>query len=220
MASHLDVVFLDVGGPIYGDRPYYQGLWRAIHEMAPEASEDEFWAEFQAARRDQRGPFTRRLTRRFVSEDLEDAVVERGRELWHYGPEDLQPDVRPALDALRGSYRLGILANQECWVRDVLARDGLDGYFEVWAVSAEVGVEKPDPGLFEFALAEAAVPAGRCAMVGDRLDNDVVPARALGLKGIWLLRGEAPDEPTPEQLARADAAIRTLAELPAALESL
>jgi HAD superfamily hydrolase (TIGR01549 family) len=220
VASHLDVVFLDVGGPIYGDRPYYEALLAAIKELRPDADEKAFWAEFQAARRDQRGPFTRRLSLLFVGEDELDGVIDRGRDLWHYRPEDLQPDVRPTLETLSRSYRLGVLANQERWVREVLARDGLAGYFDVWAVSAEVGSEKPDPAIFEHALAEAGSPAERCVMVGDRLDNDIIPARRQGLKGIWLLRGEAPDEPTREQLAQADAAIGSLEELPAALDSL
>lgn len=220
MTPRLEVVFLDVGGPIYGDRPYYEGLLAAIKEIRPHASEEEFWAEFQAARRDQRGPFTRRLAGRFVADDEIATVTDRGRELWNYAPEDLQPDVPEALDALAGRYRLGILANQEPWIRQVLGRDGLDRYFEVWAISAEVGVEKPDRRLFEFALAEAGVDADRSAMVGDRLDNDVIPARELGMTAVWLLRGEAPDDPTPEQAAQADAAVRTLVEVPEALERL
>ena len=50
-------------------------------------------------------------------------------------------------------------------------------------------------------------------MVGDRLDYDVRPAKAAGMRAVWVLRGEAPDDPTPEQLAEADAAIRALDEL-------
>ena len=220
MTSHLDVVFLDVGGPIYGDRPYYEALLAAIKEVRPDADEDRFWAEFRAARNDQQGPFTRRLSLLFVDEDDVPAVVDRGRELWYYRPEDLQPDVLAALQALDGSYRLGVLANQERWVREVLERDGLARFFDVWAISAEVGAEKPDPEIFEHALRQAGAPPERCAMVGDRLDNDVVAARRHGMRGIWLLRGEAPDDPTEAQLAQADAAIRTLSELPAALRSL
>ena len=144
MTSHLDVVFLDVGGPIYGDRPYYQALLAAIKEAAPDADEDAFWAEFEACRRDQRGPFTDRLIRRLLPDGDADGIKDRGRELWSYPPEVLHPDVRPALGALDGRYRLGILANQERWVHNCLRRDGLDGFFEFWAVSAEVGVEKPD----------------------------------------------------------------------------
>jgi len=57
-------------------------------------------------------------------------------------------------------------------------------------------------------------------MVGDRLDNDIEAARSHGMWGVWLLRGEAPDEPSTEQLARVDVAIRSLEELPGALERL
>lgn len=101
-----------------------------------------------------------------------------------------------------------------------MARDGIDGFFDVWAVSEDVGAEKPDPAIFEHALAEAGVPGDRCAMVGDRLDNDIVAAKRHGMRGIWLLRGEAPDEPDASQLAQVDAAIRSLEELPEALARL
>ena len=39
-------------------------------------------------------------------------------------------------------------------------------------------------------------------MVGDRLDYDVRPARRVGMRAIWMLRGEAPDEPTPSSSRR------------------
>lgn len=218
MPPDLEVVFLDVGGPLYGDRPYYQALLQAIREHRAEASESEFWEEFEACRRDQRGPFTKRLVSRFLPEDRHEEVVRRGRELWSYPPDALQPDVKEGLRALDGRYRLGVLANQQAWIRDTMDRDGIAGFFEVWAVSEEVGAEKPDPAIFRFALERAGAPPDRCAMVGDRLDNDVEAARRHGLWGIWLLRGEAPDEPTPDQLDRADAAVHTLLELPAALD--
>ncbi len=214
------MVFLDVGGPIYGDRPYYEGLFAAIRERRPDASEEEYWSEFQACRRDQRGPFTRRLTLHFLPEEEYEGVVARGRELWRYPPESLQPDVKEALPVLAADYRLGVLANQELWIRDTMRRDGIDGYFDVWAVSAEVGAEKPDPAIFEHALREARVEPERAVMVGDRLDNDMASAKRVGLHTVWLLRGEAPDEPTKEQLAVPDAAVRTLRELPDALGDL
>lgn len=220
MTDHLDVVFLDVGGPLYGDRPYYEGLLAAIRELRPGVDEAAFWAELEACRADQRGPFTRRLAMLFVDEDEYPGVVARGRELWAYPPESLQSDVRPALETLVAEYRLGVLANQEPWIRDTMRRDGIDRYFELWAVSGELGVEKPDPGIFQHALREAGVPASRCAMVGDRLDNDVVAAKRHGMRGVWLLRGEAPPEPTKRQLARVDASVHTLEELPETLRSL
>jgi FMN phosphatase YigB (HAD superfamily) len=46
--------------------------------------------------------------------------------------------------------------------------------------------------------------------IGNRLDTDVRPAHALGLGTVWLLRGEAPDDPTEEQIAEADITVRSL----------
>jgi HAD superfamily hydrolase (TIGR01549 family) len=218
--SHLDVVFLDVGGPIYGDRPYYEALLAAIHEIRPDASDAAFWDEFEACRRDQRGPFTERLALRFVADAELPVVLRRRTELWRYPPDALQPDARSALEALSREYRLGVLANQERWIRDTMARDGIDGYFELWIVSAEVGMEKPDPRIFEHALVVAGAPPERCVMVGDRLDNDIVAAKRHGIRGVWMLRGEAPPAPSSEQLARADAAVRGLDELSEALANL
>ncbi len=57
-------------------------------------------------------------------------------------------------------------------------------------------------------------------MVGDRLDYDVRPSKAAGMRAVWVLRGEAPDRPTPEQLAEADASIHGLVELPGALRAI
>ncbi|HYH28101.1 MAG TPA: HAD family hydrolase [Actinomycetota bacterium] len=217
----VEVVFLDVGGPIYGDRPFYEALWRAISESRPFASEADFWEEFERARSEQSGPMTRRLISHFVEEEeARDEVLHRARGYWEYPPEVLQPDAAETIAALAQSYRLGVIANQQPWIRETMRRDGLAERFEIWAVSAELGIDKPDPRIFEHALAEAGEPADRCAMVGDRLDNDVRPAKALGMKAVWLLRGEAPDDPTAEQLAVPDATIRTLDELPATLDRL
>jgi putative hydrolase of the HAD superfamily len=57
-------------------------------------------------------------------------------------------------------------------------------------------------------------------MVGDRLDYDVRPAKAAGMHAVWVLRGEAPDDPTPTQSAEADVSIRGLNELASALGTL
>jgi putative hydrolase of the HAD superfamily len=72
---------------------------------------------------------------------------------------------------------------------------------DFWVLSGEVGMAKPDPAIFAYAVELADCPAERVAYVGNRLDNDIRPARRAGLRPIWLLRGEAPPEPTPAQLS-------------------
>ena len=70
------------------------------------------------------------------------------------------------------------------------------------------------------AVHTAGVEPARAVMVGDRLDYDVRPAKEAGLRTVWVLRGEAPDLPTAEQLAEPDAAVADLRGLPEVIEDL
>ena len=117
-------------------------------------------------------------------------------------------------------YRLGVIANQPSQIRAAMQRDGLVPFFEVWGVSDDLGLHKPDPALFRRTLELAGGDGARAVMVGDRLDYDMRPARAAGMRTVWLLRGEAPDDPTPAQLAEPDVAIEELQQLLDVLDEL
>jgi putative hydrolase of the HAD superfamily len=213
--SDIEMVFLDVGGVMYDDGVYARSWQRALREAGAEFTDEEFDAEYAQARAAQSGSFRGRLTRRFLGADADVEPVERlAAKHWAYPPGALFPDVKPALEELAGRYRLGVIANQPSSVRGAMERDGLVGFFEVWGVSDDLGLQKPDPRLFAHVLYLAGVAPPRALMVGDRLDYDVRPAKGTGMRAVWVLRGEAPDEPTRDQLAEADAAIHTLDELP------
>ena len=113
-----------------------------------------------------------------------------------------------------------MIANQPTAVRSALERDGLVEAFEVWGVSDDLGVQKPDPALFVHAVRTAGVDASETVMVGDRLDYDIRPAKAAGMRTVWVLRGEAPDDPTPAQLAEPDAAVDDLRGIVAVIDRL
>lgn len=102
---------------------------------------------------------------------------------------DLYPDALPALAALAaGGYGVAIVANQPA-ARDSQLR-ALGVAPEVMAMSDAIGVAKPDPAFFAAALRLMGDPApGDVAYVGDRIDNDVLPAAAAGLRAVWLRRG-------------------------------
>jgi FMN phosphatase YigB (HAD superfamily) len=101
---------------------------------------------------------------------------------------DLYPDVRPAFAALRGAgFAIGIAGNQPAGVAEALA--ALDLGADFVATSAQWGVAKPEAGFFARVLDAARAPADRIAYVGDRLDNDVAPARAAGMRALFLPRG-------------------------------
>ena len=217
----IEMVFFDIGGVMYDDTVYARALNTALRSLGATFTDAEFDDVYREARAAQAGSFRRLLARRFLGRDADVRALEaEAAKHWAYPPEALYADVRPCLDALAGRYRLGVIANQPSAVRDALRRDELDGFFEVWGVSDDVGYSKPDPRLFSHALDAAGVMPGASVMVGDRLDYDVRPAKTSGMHAVWMLRGEAPDEPTREQLAEADAAVRDLAELPAAVEAL
>ena len=103
--------------------------------------------------------------------------------------EDLYPDVRRALAALRAAgLRLAIVANQPAVRTEQLRSLGIEA--EVLAMSGEMGVAKPDPAFFTRALELMGdPPPGSVAYVGDRIDNDVVPAAAAGMRAVWIRRG-------------------------------
>jgi HAD superfamily hydrolase (TIGR01662 family) len=103
--------------------------------------------------------------------------------------QDLYPDAVPALSALREQgYRTAIIANQPAR-RDRELR-ALGVHAEVMAMSDQMGVSKPDPAFFTEALTRLGDPdSATVAYVGDRIDNDVLPAAAAGMRAVWLRRG-------------------------------
>ncbi len=102
---------------------------------------------------------------------------------------ELSPPIPGAFDLVERmsrSYRLGLIANQGRECRAHLAGLGILGRFEVVALGEELGACKPDADLFRHALRAARAEPGECLMIGDRLDNDVAPASALGLATAWV----------------------------------
>jgi FMN phosphatase YigB (HAD superfamily) len=198
MSGFIEAVFFDVGGPIYDDRIYASALLSGLQQLGAEVSAEVFGQEYEHCRREQAG-FTRPLAERFgVSRE---ALARAAACSWCYPPAALVPGSREILRHLAERYRIGILGNQPRMTRLALERDGIAPYVDYWVLSGEVGVAKPDPAIFAYAVEIADCPAEKIAFVGNRLDNDIRPARLAGLRPVWLLQGEAPSEPTRDQLA-------------------
>lgn len=96
------------------------------------------------------------------------------------------PEMAEVVYALAKHYRIGLLANQPPTVEGVLRERGLWDCFEIKGISALVGMEKPTPEFFQWAFDQAGLPPAEIMMVGDRLDNDVRPAKAQGMSTCWL----------------------------------
>jgi HAD superfamily hydrolase (TIGR01509 family) len=120
---------------------------------------------------------------------------------WDAVPLEPYAETLAALRALRADgLRLGVLANQPASARADLDRAGITALCDgVW-LSGAVGLSKPDPAFFRLALTAWSLHPRRVAYVGDRPDNDVAPAKALGLLSVRVRRG-----PHVEQVARSQA---------------
>jgi len=113
----------------------------------------------------------------------------------------LYPGVAGLLENLADGYSLGLAANAPASVTDILEDLGVLRRFSHTDVSGSIGIKKPDHRFFETILANADSQASEAIMIGDRLDNDIIPARRIGMKTIWvrwgrysILEPRTPDE--------------------------
>ena len=91
---------------------------------------------------------------------------------------------------------------------------------DFFGISAIVGLEKPDPKIFELALKELGTAPERTVHICNRLDTDVLPAQGLGMRTAWILRGEANPLPSDADLKVPDIVLASLNGVPEAIASL
>lgn len=152
--------------------------------------------------------------------DLRAAQQQREAAGWRYlfEPDDFYPDALACLGELAAlGYRVGVAGNQPEAAERALLAAGVQADFI--ASSAGWKVEKPSPDFFAKVVEAAGRPAHEIAYVGDRLDNDVLPAKAAGMTAVFLRRGPwGYIQAGWPQAAEADIRLDSLAELSAALK--
>jgi len=120
--------------------------------------------------------------------DFEAFLAEHGRNEAGFTVDDIYPDALPTLLAVRElGYRVGIAGNQPPLADGVIRASGLP--FEWLLISALERVHKPDPAFFARITEVSGLPASSIAYVGDRVDNDVIPAHQAGMHAVHVRRG-------------------------------
>jgi len=147
----------------------------------------------------------------------EDAKSMRKALPWDAVPMTPYPDTKQALERLTqlpgAGVRVGVLANQPASAADDLERAGLTPYFDgVW-LSEPCGLSKPDPAFFRLALDAWGLPPARVAYVGDRPDNDVAPAKAIGMKTVLIRQGPHAVQAVKDAAETPDAEAGSLTEI-------
>ncbi len=133
---------------------------------------------------------------------------------WHKELEFLYPEAKPVLEKLKEkNFKLGIIANQSPGTEERLKSWNILKYFDVIAASAEESIAKPDLRIFEIALEKANCKPQNAVMIGDRLDNDIVPANKIGMKTVWIRQGFAKYSTPKKEYEKADFTVDNLKEV-------
>lgn len=205
-----DVLFLDVGDTLIRAHPSWAGVYRQgllecdidvsekdleralLHEMQAgpwwlsedpfEPTEQNSWTrivEFDSA-----------VLARVGHSDLDEGVFRRiedafaRRSAWY-----VYPDVMPALDALRGAgLRLCVISNFVWGAPELIHDLDLASHFEALVISARVGFQKPNQGIFQHALDAMRVEPSKALHVGDSYRADVIGARRMGIGAVLIDR--------------------------------
>lgn len=200
----LKAVLFDIGGPIdMEERTEAQSdadIVLALTRMGFEVTEEAY----RAAERRALASFAPNLYRSIVWQ-LTGRDLEKSRRISRWVEQQYAARVevrgaasyfepRPAMEELlhdlkRWRVKLALAANQPQGILAQLNDHGLLSYFDSQTVSAVHGFRKPDPRHFLYVCGQLDVTPVECVMVGDRIDNDLVPAATLGMRTVRFKTG-------------------------------
>ena len=177
MMNNIKWVFFDIGSTLVDESVAYRN--RIVRTIAnTDISYDEFYQRMvEISKRDQNA--------------FNKAVKFYGltKAPWNSNDEFAYPEAENCLSELGKHYKIGIIANQESGSEQRLAKLGLLKYIDLVIASAEEGISKPDLRIFQIALDRANCKPEEAVMVGDRLDNDIIPANKIGMTTVWIKQG-------------------------------
>ncbi len=200
MFENIKWLFLDMGSTLIDESICYERRLRHIADFAGIDYEIIYEQAIELYKANQKG-------------DLE-LFKKYGTKLpWTNENERLYDDAISCLEKLHCKYKIGIIANQNFGSKERLAKFGILKYIDLIIASAEEGVAKPDKKIFEIALSRADCVPEQAVMIGDRIDNDIIPAKAIGMKTIWIKQGFGGLWNIQNQNEQADFVVSNLTEL-------
>ncbi len=165
-------------------RLFYYGKQSDLFEACTPESDRAFWVDL----------YKYVLGRLGAGEAwTEDEIHQRSHELYdiYTAPEhyELFSDVKETLSRLRQmGLRLGIVSNFAPTLKAILESKGILHHFDPVLVSTEVGLEKPDPAIFQLALDKAGLAAEHILYVGDHERNDIWSPKQVGIDAVQIVR--------------------------------
>ena len=215
-------VTFDVGGVIYSDDVFKRAIFIALNKLSTGVEQEEFDQVYYQHLKSQSGSLRSKLCQKFLgSLEKKSELMQIATENWFFTPSDLYQDAVGCITALKHTgAKIGIVANQPATSVDSLKSDRLLELIDFLGISGIIGIEKPDVRIFDLAVKELAVDPANSIHIGNRIDTDVIPAKKLGMKTVWVRRGEANPDPSPADLKQPDITVNSLINLPALIAAL
>ena len=177
MFGIIEWIFFDVGSTLVDEHLVYEHIFRDIAEF----TKLDYTFIYDEALE-----FYKQNTKGDIELGIKYHLPKRK---WYIEDEILYKDVPYCLEILNKKYRIGVIANQSLGTKSRLEKWGIMKYIDLVIASAEEGVSKPNPKIFEIALQRAKCEANKAIMIGDRIDNDIMPAKKMGMRTIWIKQG-------------------------------
>lgn len=201
MFPNIKWLFFDIGSTLVDESRAYESRLRAVAKAANVTYEDVCETAIRFYQENKKGD----------AETIKLLGVEKPK--WRSEDEILYDDAEECLRKLSGQYNIGIIANQSLGAAKRLEDFGILKYIKLVIASAEEGIAKPDRRIFELALARAGCEPGQSVMIGDRIDNDIVPAKRLGMRTIWVKQGFGRYWNITSEEEKADCEVNSLMEI-------
>lgn len=201
MIKNIKWLFFDVGSTIIDESKVYEGRIRKIAEAANVSYGYAYETAKGFYKENKKGDLE--ILKMWNIEEPE----------WEHNDEILYCDAKECLRELSNKYKIGIIANQSFGTENRLEKFGILQYIDLIIASAEEGVAKPDKRIFEIALERANCISEQAVMIGDRIDNDIVPAKEIGMSTIWIKQGFGKYWKITNDSEKADYEIHNLSEI-------
>ena len=201
MSENIKWLFFDVGSTLVDESGAYEKRMRSVAQAANVTYEYVYETSMEFYRQNKKGDL----------ETIKLLKVEKPQ--WSKEAEVLYNDAEECLKMLSAKYKIGVIANQSLGTKERLKNFGILKYIDLVVASAEEGVAKPDRRIFEIALERGGCEPCNAVMIGDRIDNDITPAKMLGMHTIWIKQGFGKYWNITEESERADYVVDSLTEI-------
>lgn len=199
--KNIEWVFFDVGSTLVDESLAYEKRMRLVAEAAKVTYKFVYETTLEFYKQNKKGDL----------ETMKLLNIEKPK--WCKEAEILYADTEECLKSLSSHYKIGIIANQSLGTAKRLDSFGVLKYIDLVVASAEEGVAKPDKRIFEIALERSNCEPVNAVMIGDRIDNDIVPAKKLGMKTIWVKQGFGKYWNITSESEKADYTVNNLSEI-------